>query len=207
MKAKLHLLQKSLKGSKREVKLALSAHHPHLSHSILLLSTYLKANLEYSQGNFSKSIKLLNSFQKSNEKHIAAMYFNNMGCIHYKMKKYHAASYYFTRALKENEISQETSGALFFFFFGNVHGYIGNICLESKGVALFSRNRRLHILYNMGSKLLVTGNPELAFKCYQEASLLYYKSPKLWLRLAECCIGAHAKKVNFIYTRNTPNSK
>ena len=59
----------------------------------------------------------------------------------------------------------------------------------------FARSKRLQVLYNMGNKLLFTGNPELAFKCFQESSLLYYKQPKLWLRLAECCVGSHVKKV------------
>jgi hypothetical protein len=79
LKAKLFLLQKNLKSSKREIKLALGAQHPNLSNQVLLVSAHLKAYLEYQQGNYTKAIKLLNSFQKSNEKHVAVMYFNNLG--------------------------------------------------------------------------------------------------------------------------------
>jgi CCR4-NOT transcription complex subunit 10 len=99
-----------MKPSKREIKLALQTHHQSMTNAILLSTTYLKANLEYQQQNFNKSIKLLNSYQKSNEKHVAVLYFNNLGCIHFKMKKYNAASFYYTRALKENEAMLESSG-------------------------------------------------------------------------------------------------
>ena len=79
LKAKLFVLQKNQKSAKREIKLALATQHPNLSNTVLLVSCHLKAYLEYQQGNFTKAIKLLNSFQKSNEKHVAVMYFNNLG--------------------------------------------------------------------------------------------------------------------------------
>jgi len=36
----------------------------------------------------------------------------------------------------------------------------------------------------------------LAFQCFQEASLLFYKQPKIWIRLTECCIASHVKKLH-----------
>jgi tetratricopeptide (TPR) repeat protein len=101
------------------------------------------------------------------------------------MKKYHAAAGYFTRALSEGEKDTAGNNRLLFF-------YVENFFL---GMVAFARSKKLQVLYNMGNKLLLTGNPELAFKCYQESSLLYYKQPKLWLRLAECCIAYHVKNV------------
>jgi CCR4-NOT transcription complex subunit 10 len=98
------------------------------------------------------------------------------------MKKYHAAAGYFTRALAEGE--KDVTG-----------NYSIMLWVEKLGMTAFARSKRLQVLYNMGNKLLFTGNPELAFKCFQESSLLYYKQPKLWLRLAECCVGSHVKKV------------
>jgi len=175
LKAKLFLANKSMKASKREIKLAMATQHQNLTTNILLMTTYLKANLEYQQQNSNKAIKLLNSFQKSSEKHVAVLYFNNLGCIHFRMKKYNAAANYFTRALKDNEAMIEAA--------------------DPKSITSFYRSKRLHILYNIGTKLLFTGNPELAFKCFQESSLIFYKQPKLWLRLAECCIAAHVKKL------------
>jgi hypothetical protein len=79
LKAKLFLLQKNVKSSKREIKLALGSQHPNISNTVLLVSCHLKAYLEYQQGNYTKAVKLLNSFQKSSEKHVAVMYFNNLG--------------------------------------------------------------------------------------------------------------------------------
>ncbi len=59
----------------------------------------------------------------------------------------------------------------------------------------FSRDKKTEILYNEGLQLLLTGNPGLAFKCLHEAALSHKNKPKLWLRLAECCVAAHLHKV------------
>jgi len=40
----------------------------------------------------------------------------------------------------------------------------------------------------------VTGKPEAAAACFQEASLICYNKPLVWLRLAECCIAVYLKK-------------
>ena len=45
--------------------------------------------------------------------------------------------------------------------------------------------------YNLGLQLLLVEQPEHAFACFQEASLMFYNRPRLWLRMAECCISAH----------------
>jgi len=50
-------------------------------------------------------------------------------------------------------------------------------------------------LYNTGLQLLFTGRYETAFECFQEAATILYQNPKLWLRIAECCIGMQNLKV------------
>ena len=84
-----------------------------------------------------------------------------------------------------------------------------------KNLSVFSQERRDELLYSQvtrclfvlsivlsilkiasqGLQLLLTGNAELAFQCFHEAALSYYRKPKLWLRMAECCIAAYLSNV------------
>lgn len=58
-----------------------------------------------------------------------------------------------------------------------------------------ARDHQLEILYNMGVQLILTGKPELAFQAFQEAALVFYRVPSVWLRLAECCVAVHVLKL------------
>ena len=53
-------------------------------------------------------------------------------------------------------------------------------------------NKRYELLYNCGIQLLHIGRPLAAFECLIEAVQVYHANPRLWLRLAECCIAARA---------------
>lgn len=52
-------------------------------------------------------------------------------------------------------------------------------------------NKRYELLYNCGIQLLHVGRPLAAFECLVEAVQVYHANPRLWLRLAECCIAAN----------------
>lgn len=52
-------------------------------------------------------------------------------------------------------------------------------------------NKRYELLYNCGIQLLHIGRPLAAFECLMEAVQVYHFNPRLWLRLAECCISAN----------------
>ncbi|CAJ0961722.1 unnamed protein product [Ranitomeya imitator] len=52
-------------------------------------------------------------------------------------------------------------------------------------------NKRYELLYNCGIQLLHIGRPLAAFECLIEAVQVYHSNPRLWLRLAECCIAAN----------------
>lgn len=52
-------------------------------------------------------------------------------------------------------------------------------------------NKRYELLYNCGIQLLHIGRPLAAFECLIEAVQVYHANPRLWLRLAECCIAAN----------------
>lgn len=50
-------------------------------------------------------------------------------------------------------------------------------------------------MFNMGISLLHARKPEEAFDCLIEAVQTYHMNPRLWLRLAECCIMTHKKVI------------
>ena len=52
-------------------------------------------------------------------------------------------------------------------------------------------SRHFELLYNMGVQLLHCGKPLAAFDCLVETVEAFQVNPRLWLRLAECCIMAH----------------
>lgn len=106
-KAKYSLLNLDVKTSSSELKLVLPKDEP--TTSVILL----QANLAYLQGNYTQAIYLLNSLQKSNDKYLSSIYYNNLGCIHLKLKKFSAAAYYFSKALKENDQNFESKGIIF----------------------------------------------------------------------------------------------
>lgn len=66
----------------------------------------------------------------------------------------------------------------------------------NRGLDTFAHDRRYEILYNLGYQLLLTGKPDLAFDSFQECGKMFFKQPKYWLKVAECCIAAHMRKVN-----------
>lgn len=52
-------------------------------------------------------------------------------------------------------------------------------------------SRHYELLYNAGIQLLHAGRPLAAFDCLIETVQVYSTNPRLWLRLAECCIAVN----------------
>lgn len=46
-------------------------------------------------------------------------------------------------------------------------------------------------MYSSGVSLLHAGQTSKAFDCFTEAAQKLHNNPKLWLRMAECCIYSH----------------
>ena len=175
-KAQLHLMNKSMKSSKREIKSALATAAQRDRDTATGGNSpglFLKANLEYVRENYRKSIKLLHGCRKGGAPENQVLYLNNMGCAHFRMGKHNAASFYFLKALRENNAIQ-------------AQGQRGRVELPTH-----AKDRGPAVQYNLGLQLLLAEQPEHAFACFQEASLMYYNRPRLWLRLAECCVSAH----------------
>lgn len=184
LKARLHLLQKSIKACKKEIKCIMNMNN------VGVEGLFIKSNFEYVRHNERKAVKLLNSVSKDNQvleagESVSAMYFNNLGCLHFQMQKYHLASNYFCRAIEENE------KALNQFSPADNGNPINN-----RPVCTLSLNCRYHLLYNLGVQMLHNGRPLVAFDCLIESVQVYHTNPRLWLRLAECCIMAYQMSQN-----------
>ncbi|KAK2644915.1 hypothetical protein Ddye_020110 [Dipteronia dyeriana] len=167
-KVRFLLLTRNLKQAKREVKHAMNIARGRDSSMAL----FLKSQLEYARGNHRKAIKLLLASSNRAEMGISSMFNNNLGCIYYQLGKYHTSSVFFSKALN-------TSSSL----------------RKDKPLKLFtfSQDKSLLITYNCGLQYLACEKPILAARCFQKASLVFYKRPLLWLRLAECCLMAFEK--------------
>ncbi|KHG02249.1 CCR4-NOT transcription complex subunit 10 [Gossypium arboreum] len=179
-KVRFLLLTRNVKLAKREVKHAMNIARGRDSSMALLL----KAQLEYARGNHRKAIKLLMASSNRTDAATSSMFNNNLGCIYYKLGKYHTSAVFFSKALS-----------------------VCSSLRKEKPLKLltFSQDKSLFITYNCGLQYLACGKPILAARCFQKASSIFYKRPHLWLRLAECCLMAVEK--GLVKGSQTPSDK
>lgn len=175
-KTRCLLMMKSLKACKREIKVLMStqAQNPSV--------VYLKSNFEYLRGSYRKVLKMLatvpqNIIITESGDCLPVMYYNNLGCNHFHTRKHHLGAFYFRRAIEENENAFKTVKK------GSEEGGKSGPTLQT--VAL---SKHYELLYNMGVQLLHCGKVQAAFDCLIQAVQVYQTNPRLWLRLAECCI-------------------
>ncbi|CAL7936013.1 unnamed protein product [Xylocopa violacea] len=179
-KARIYLLMHQLKLCKREWKTLVSLGTP-----VNISTVFLKANLEYLRGNYKKAIKLLNSVTSENldfktcGESSAVLYYNNMACLHLAMGKPNLACFYLRKALYENKCSIESVQVK------------DNDPLSSQPLYTLGGNRHYELMYSLGVSLLHAGQASVAFECFMEAAQKLHNNPKLWLRIAECCIYNH----------------
>ncbi|CAF4335202.1 unnamed protein product, partial [Didymodactylos carnosus] len=187
-KIRCFLMLKSLRVCRKELK-QLST----LNMSSPILS-YLRANFEYLKENYQRSLKIITTQINHNEKtlleigvSLQTVFYNNLGCIHYYMRKYCFGAFYFRKALTENnrvlmELNKVQSNGI-----------------SGKPLIALSSNRKYDILYNLGVQLLFEREPYAAFECLIEVVRLYHTNIRLWLRLAECCIQAYKSSNDDIF--------
>ncbi|XP_027331297.1 CCR4-NOT transcription complex subunit 10 isoform X2 [Abrus precatorius] len=179
-KVRFLLLTRNLKLAKREVKLAMNIARGRDSSMALLL----KSQLEYARGNHRKAIKLLMASSNRTDTAFSSIFNNNLGCIYYQLGKYQMSSLFFSKALTNCSSLRKD---------------------QSLKLATFSQDNSLLIIYNCGVQYLACGKPTLAARCFQKASLVFYKQPLLWLRLSECCLMALEK--GLIKSSQIPSEK
>uniref|UniRef100_A0A3Q3JBX5 CCR4-NOT transcription complex subunit 10 n=1 Tax=Monopterus albus TaxID=43700 RepID=A0A3Q3JBX5_MONAL len=180
-KVRAYIEMKSSKACKREIKSVMNTAGNSAP------SLFLKSNFEYLRGNYRKAVKLLNSSNiaehpgpiKTGEC-VRCMFWNNLGCIHFAMGKHNLGIFYFKKALQEND---------------HTCAQMGDGTKKFTGIPMCAllANKRYELLYNCGIQLLHIGRPLAAFECLVEAVQVYHSNPRLWLRLAECCISANKR--------------
>ncbi|CAK9803883.1 CCR4-NOT transcription complex subunit 10 [Anthophora plagiata] len=179
-KARIYLMMHQLKLCKREWKTLVSLGTP-----VNISTVFLKANLEYLRGNYKKAIKLLNSVTSVNldfktcGESSAVLYYNNMACLHLAMGKPNLACFYLRKALHENKCALESVQTK------------ESDPLSSQPLYTLGGNRHYELMYSLGVSLLHAGQASVAFDCFMEAAQKLHNNPKLWLRIAECCIYCH----------------
>ena len=67
--------------------------------------------------------------------------------------------------------------------------------LSGPSITSLSISRHHELTYNLGIQLLHCGKPQAAFDCLLEVIQFYHINPRLWLRLAECCIQVHREVI------------
>ncbi|XP_040820026.1 CCR4-NOT transcription complex subunit 10 isoform X8 [Ochotona curzoniae] len=197
-KVRAYIQMKSLKACKREIKSVMNTAGNSAP------SLFLKSNFEYLRGNYRKAVKLLNSsniaehpgFMKTGEC-LRCMFWNNLGCIHFAMSKHNLGIFYFKKALQENDnvCAQLSAGST-----------DPSKKFSGRPMCTLLTTKRYELLYNCGIQLLHVGRPLAAFECLIEAVQVYHANPRLWLRLAECCIAAN-KGTSEQETKGLPSKK
>lgn len=101
---------------------------------------------------------------------------NNMGLIHFAVKHYALAARFFQQSLLFDQSATENASTE---------------KVEGSPLYCVGATKRPEILYNHGITLLYLQKPKEAFECLLVVLNSYHNNPRLWLRLAECCIMVH----------------
>ncbi|XP_060561318.1 CCR4-NOT transcription complex subunit 10-like, partial [Ruditapes philippinarum] len=184
-KTRCFIMMKSMKSVKREIKVLMNVQSSNTS------VVFLKANFEYLRGNYRKAMKMLGSgpqMYTDKGECLTVMHYNNLGCIHFHLRKHNLGAFYFRKAIQENEnvvreMRRSTDQQ------NRQHG--GTKSLSGRPLHCLGMSRHFELMYNMGIQLLHCGKALPAFECLIEAVQIYQINPHLWLRLAECCIMAY----------------
>ena len=112
-------------------------------------------------------MKLLTSCRRRDRdsKENNSTFFNNVGCIYFKLERFYAASIFFQKA--------------------------SNFVVQSSCSQQLLRSCPPEVMYNQGLSLLAADMPIEAFKCFSLSELHLSKRPHYWARMAECCIRRH----------------
>jgi len=202
MKIKCLLKMKSTKACKREMKnycnsFGDNSENPKKNSN---LSVFLKSNFEYMRGNPQKALRVFSNFKPPSmaskntsliQNENVMLYYNNLGVLYFVMEKFSLGCYHMNKALIENKrFLEEILGTT-----SHHHPVTNNNGPNNrnnnppiKSMEILSKNLRFELLYNYGIFLLHNGLSSSAFEVLMTASQAFHSNPRLWLRIAECCI-------------------
>lgn len=120
-------------------------------------------------------------YQKTYQSH-PQFYFNNLGLVHMKLKKYHMAIYYLSKAVKFLEKSNDK-------MFTNSAISKQNKINPNESLNNISSQKSYEIVFNYGLALFKSEKYYEAFKCFEKVSLGVLKqNPKLWYYMGLCAL-------------------
>jgi len=146
---------------------------------------YAKAYHMYLKGNAKKASKMLGSLPSVQLSHttgecLALMFANNQAVLNMSLRRPSLAICQMRDALQYNEKIVRES----------VPNEKAKPTLQWSYVS-----QHYILLHNLGVLQLHSKRPASAFECFVECVQVFHRNPRLWLRLAECCI-MHHKETN-----------
>lgn len=173
-KARIHLALGDHEACKESIDILLS------SGCLNFATAMIKAKLCMVLGRYEEALEILYLFMQGiDEFHDLPLenkmiFFNNLALVNHLLNKSHSCSFFMNKSLHT-------------FHEGvKLHPKESNVLKK-----YFSTSMLLKLMYNRGVSLLFRGEPAKAFDCLLEVSQKMFRSPLLWLRLAECCIRIH----------------
>jgi len=178
-RARLYLNLRSYKLFKKEIKSLLS--NCEASGKSLVPSMLLKIRYELQRGNTRKALRLASNIPEEELEAYPSMkciLLNNVGCLHIKLGRQNLAISYLSLA------QQQLSSVIY---------DDSKDEKQVRSVPHLSLDYSDVIAYNMGLSLLVLGEYERAAQAFWKCAETFMTSARLWIRLAECCVGFDAQ--------------
>jgi len=156
-----------------------------------------KAHYEVLRGSLRKAVKMLSChsfnlvvadmqvFHAASEVSCAPVFFNNLGCIHQLMQKSVLANIYFREAVSASAKAVAGNSSVVRIATGEDRGGPPDTVVSKSWL-----DRRGEISYNLAVNMLMLGRNREAFVMFTTA-MTPRANPRVWLRLAECCIAMH----------------
>eukprot|EP00002_Diphylleia_rotans_P034036 TRINITY_DN7284_c0_g1_i1.p1 TRINITY_DN7284_c0_g1~~TRINITY_DN7284_c0_g1_i1.p1 ORF type:complete len:562 (-),score=92.60 TRINITY_DN7284_c0_g1_i1:69-1754(-) len=143
----------------------------------------LTAREMYEKKAFHDAVKALLSGHASGHlaDHIAL---NNLGCLNFRQGKYTLACLYFSKTLVEMDKS----------LFNRENRQQEDPW--SRDLFAFARHKKSEVMYNIAIQHMLLEQYEIAFPYFCEALESNPNNPRLWLRIAECCVGSYYSKTS-----------
>ncbi|XP_025205222.1 CCR4-NOT transcription complex subunit 10 [Melanaphis sacchari] len=152
------------------------------------ITMFLMGKLEYLRGNHKEALAILKDIPVKDDfietgECSSVLINNNVACLYHYAKKptLSFTSIYKAIVQHQKNIVDVTKPI-------QAEGSLSGQPLHIIGASI-----KTELMFNLGISLLHARKPEEAFDCLIEAVQTYHMNPRLWLRLAECCMMTHKK--------------
>ncbi|TNN18757.1 CCR4-NOT transcription complex subunit 10 isoform 2 [Schistosoma japonicum] len=166
---------------------------------------FLQAQLAYMKGHYGDAIQLLSSMPPSSHNSSAmndwdsVIIKNNLSLIYHRTGRCTSGVLQLRHALKQIDKTIKTAVQSVGKDASRLLNYQSNCCsaveyselLNQIPLHVSSLLEHYELIYNYGVHLLFTHRPSEAFTTLSPLVRIYPRNPRLWFRLAECCIKLH----------------